>query len=327
MKKQMQALLLALVLLWTMSFGAVTAQAASAAAWRLDARGDDGVVTVQLYLENGQGITNGRVVLSYDAEKLTLSEVSAADGIGLTSLNADTDGEISLAWVGSDITDARMLTAVFSGDGTGVTITTETKDIWSGDAKADVTDSSEAVKMNPFVDIADHWAKEDILKVYYEGLFKGMSETVFAPEQKMNRAMFVTVLHRMAGEPEVDASAPVFTDVPADAYYAEAVAWAVERGVTRGVSQTLFAPDKDLSRQELVTMFHRYVKSTGADVSGTNDLSGYSDAAKIAPWAVEAFGWAVDAGVIQGMDNGTLSPETAAVRAQVAAILSRWLDL
>lgn len=329
MKKRMQVLLLALVLLWSVSIGAVTAQAAPAAAWRVEADGSDGVVTVRLYLENGQGVTNGRVALAYDAAKLTLTEVRAADGMGLTSLNNQSVGEISLAWVGSDISaeDALMLTAYFSGDGTDAVITAQTKEAWSGTEKTEIAADSQTVRMNPFVDISGHWAESDILKVYHAGLFRGISETIFAPDQEMNRAMFVAVLYRLAGEPEVDASALAFTDVPAESFYTSAVAWAVEQGITNGVSTTAFAPGKPLSRQELVTMFCRYVASTGADVSGRADLSSYPDANAIAPWAAEAFGWAVDAGIIQGLDDGTLSPEMTAVRAQVAAIMSRWLVL
>ncbi len=327
LKKRMEALLLVLVLLWTLSIGAVTAAAAPSAQWQIEAVGNDGIVTVELRLCGGQGITNGRVVLGYDAAKLTLTEVRAADGMGLTSLNTDTAGQIALAWVGSDITDALMLTAVFSGDGTGVTITAQTAEAWTGSSRTEVASAAETVRTNPFVDISGHWAEEEILKAYHAGLFKGMSETVFGPDQQMNRAMFVTVLYRMAGEPEANVAGMAFTDVPADSFYTEAVAWAVEQGVTNGVSQTQFAPNKLLSRQELVTMFYRYVKSTGADVSGCADLTSYPDCGRIATWAQEAFGWAVDAGVIRGMDDGSLSPESIAVRAQVAAILSRWLGL
>lgn len=329
MKKRMQALLLALVLLWTVSIGSVTAQAAPAAAWRVEAEGDQGVITVRLYLQNGQGVTNGRVVLGYDAQQLTLTEARTADGMGMTSLNTAASGEIALAWVGSDITegDVLMLTAAFSGDGTNAVITAGSTDVWSGAAKTEVAGDSQTVRMNPFVDISGHWAEEDILKVYYEGLFNGVSETIFAPDQAMNRAMFVTVLYRLAGEPQVDASELAFTDVPAACYYKNAVAWAVETGITNGVSKSLFAPDKVLNRQELVTMFYRYVKSTGADVSNVADLSSYADADQIAGWAADAFGWAVEADVIRGIDENTLSPKSAASRAQVAAILSRWLDL
>ena len=328
MKKRMQVLLLALVLLWSVSIGAVTAQAAPAAAWRVEADGSDGVVTVRLFLENGQGVTNGRVALGYDAAALTLTEVRAADGMGLGSLNTQSAGEISLAWVGSDVAaeEALMLTAYFSGNGTDAVITAQTKEAWSGSEKTEIAADSQTVRMNPFVDVSGHWAEEDILKVYHAGLFKGVSQTLFAPDQEMNRAMFVTVLYRMAGEPEVDTSALAFTDVPAESFYTEAVVWAVEQGVTNGVSQTLFAPDKTLSRQELVTMLMRYAVLTGESVDNSVELENFADADAVASWAEEAMEWAVAEGIIIGTGEN-LSPKNNSNRAEAATILVRHAGL
>ncbi len=329
MNRRMHALVMALVLLLAVVFGSGQVSAAPAAAWSIDADSTDGVLTVCLTLENGQGVTNGRVVLGYDAQALTLSGVKAADHAGLISLNTDAEGEVALAWVGSEITaDAQlMLTVTFAGTGSGTVLTAQTQEAWTNGTQVQIADAALEIKGNPFVDITGHWAEEYILKVYHAGIFKGLSDTIFAPNQPMNRAMFVTVLYRIAGEPQVDSGKLVFSDVPADSFYTEAVAWAVEQGITNGVSTSLFAPDRHLSRQELVTMFYRYVKSTGADVSATADLSAYPDADTLASWAVEPFGWAVEAGIIHGMDDGTLSPTSTAVRAQVAAILSRWMGL
>lgn len=328
MNKRMKALLLALVLLWTVSFGAVSAQAAEGPQWLLNASADGDLVTVTLTLHKGQGVTNGRVALGYNEDTLTLTGVQAAEGFGAVSVNTDAAGQITLAWVGSDITadDTLMLTASFTGARAGGAFTAGTVEAYASGSKVEVASAAVTVAANPFTDISGHWAEEDILKAYHAGLFKGMTETTFGPDEEMNRAMFVTVLYRLAGSPAVEPTTR-FTDVPAGAFYTEAVAWAVETGVTNGVSAAQFAPAKALSRQELVTMLHRYAASTGADVSGRADLSGYADAASVAPWAADAFAWAVDAELVEGMPGNILSPETIAIRAQVAAILRRWLGL
>ena len=101
--------------------------------------------------------------------------------------------------------------------------------------------------------------------------------------------MFVTVLYRMSGSPTVEANTG-FTDVKAGQYYTEAVAWAEEVGITEGTSETTFSPGKDITRQELATMLYRYAKGSGRDVSKTEDLSTFQDAANVADWAKEDMG-------------------------------------
>lgn len=328
MNKRMKALLLALVLLWTVSFGAVSAHAAEGSQWLLDASAEGGIVTVTLTLHRGQGVTNGRAELRYNADTLTLTGVQAAEGFGAVSVNTDDTGQITLAWVGSDITadETLMLTASFAGVKGGASFAAETLEAYASGTKVEIASAAAEVLANPFTDISGHWAEDDILKAYNAGLFKGVTETEFAPDAEMNRAMFVTVLYRMAGSPAVEAGTQ-FTDVPAGQFYTEAVAWALETGITNGVSATQFAPEKALSRQELVTMLYRYAVASGADVSGRADLSGYADQGTVAAWAYDAFAWAVDAALVEGMPGGILSPETIAVRAQVAAILCRWLGI
>lgn len=158
------------------------------------------------------------------------------------------------------------------------------------------------------------------------GYMNGMSSTIFAPYTDLNRAMMVTILHRIAGTPEADGEC-AFTDVSDErSYYYDAVIWAAENGITNGISEKLFAPDKLLSREELVTFLYRFAKHMGDDVSAAADLSGYTDTDEIGKFAVEAFRWAVATGVIKGTRATTLSPADTTTREQVCLMLCRLLS-
>ena len=135
--------------------------------------------------------------------------------------------------------------------------------------------------------------------------------------------MLVTVLHRAAGTPAAAAPAP-FTDVAAGAWYAEAVAWAYENGIVNGVSADRFAPDALITREQLVAILFRYAGDDGQRAP----LAVFPDAPEISAYARDAMSWAVAHGLINGIDRGgsvTLSPRGGAARAQVAAILMRFL--
>ena len=198
-----------------------------------------------------------------------------------------------------------------AGAAQDTTYRVEPVEAYAGEEKLETSGASVTLTYNPFEDIAQHWAKEEILKAYHAGLFQGVSATRFAPESAIDRAMFVTVLYRLAGSPEVETVKTDFTDVDTGRYYAEAVAWAVETGVTNGVGEDRFAPHSAISRQDLVTMLYRYAQATGQDVTGQADLSGYVDAAGISGYAKEAMAWAVEEEISGG---GDLLPLWAAVR-------------
>ena len=329
MKTRLCAILLVLVLLGTMTTGVMAAQPAVNTSLAVEATANGDVITVRVLLQAGQGVTNGRVVLSYDAQALTLSDAAADLAFGAVSVNTQTTGEVAVAWVGSEITEdsTELLTAVFTGGSGRVTFTAQTVDLYAGTAKLELSPAAATVSFDPFEDIDGHWAQEKILESYYAGLFKGISQTRFAPEGTMTRAMLVTVLYRMAGEPEMEDLSTNFTDLEDGQYYVPAVAWAAQTGVTKGISQTQFAPHKALSRQELATMLFRYAECMGQDVSGRADLSGFVDAAGIADWAADAMAWAVQAQLIEGFPGGWIMAFTSATRAQSAVILCRYLGI
>ncbi len=174
-----------------------------------------------------------------------------------------------------------------------------------------------------FTDVPGHWAEEDILTAVYKGLFKGVSDTSFNPNGTVTRGQVVTVLHRMAGEPEAGAEA-AFTDLKSGAYYEEAVHWAAENGIVTGMSKEIFAPDAPVTREQFATFLYRYAQFMGADVTAEADLSQYTDAASVSGYAQEAMAWAVEAGLINGMTETTLAPAATATRAQAATILIRY---
>ena len=159
-----------------------------------------------------------------------------------------------------------------------------------------------------------------------EGLFAGISDATFAPNGPMTRAMMVAVLWRSAGRPQAK-GASGFADA-AGAYYTEAVAWAKENGVVAGISDTTFSPNNRITREQMAAILYRYAKFCGKDVSAKADLTQFPDASKVSAYAVDALAWAVENGIISGtLDGGRayLDPKGAATRAQVAAILMRYL--
>lgn len=198
----------------------------------------------------------------------------------------------------------------------------------SSEADRDAPIGPQKPNIDKFTDIVGHWAIESIKFVVSEGLFQGTSDVTFSPNMDMNRAMFVTVLGRMANVDMRPHSAPDFADVALDAYYAKYVAWAVEKGITQGTAENAFSPENSISRQELVVMLHRYAKLSGIDVSvgeDTNILS-YNDAFDIVQWAIPAFQWACGSGVVQG-EGENLYPTATATRAEVATMLQRFAEL
>lgn len=177
---------------------------------------------------------------------------------------------------------------------------------------------------NPFTDVpASHWAHDDITYVYENDLMNGTDGSLFSPESTTTRAQVVTVLYRLAGQPAADWANP-FWDVPASAWFHDAVTWAWENDITGGVSSTHFGAGNAVTREQLATFLYRYAQDQGYDTSARADLSGYSDAGLVSSYATEALSWANATGLITGTTATTLSPQGSATRAQVATILSRF---
>ena len=156
------------------------------------------------------------------------------------------------------------------------------------------------------------------------GLLKGLGNGRFGPESPMTRAMVVTVLHRMVGTPKPTVSQP-FTDVESGQWYTDAIAWAYEAGVAKGISATHFGKDDYITREQLVTMLYRFAILTGVSSSGRNPLTDFKDTEDISDYAREAFEWAVAMDIIAG-SKGMLTPTKTATRAQCAKIMVLFSD-
>ena len=177
----------------------------------------------------------------------------------------------------------------------------------------------------PFHDVTEgDWFYEAVRCAYETGLMDGVGDSLFAPNSETTRAQLVTILYRLAGEPEPGGDSG-FADVETGIWYTDAVAWAAQNGIVNGVSDTEFAPGDDITREQLVTVLYRYAESKGYDVSASADLSGYPDAGQVQDYAQPAMAWAVAEGIVEGMD-GTLNPAGNASRAQIATILMRFCE-
>lgn len=167
------------------------------------------------------------------------------------------------------------------------------------------------------------WYAEAVTYAVENGLFQDTSATTFEPNANMNRAMLVTVLYRMSGE---QAKADTASgDVAQNAWYAEAVAWAKTNGIVSGVSATQFAPNQNVTREQMAAILYRYAQYKGQETGNADaNLAAFADANTVSSYAISAMNWAVKNGLISGTSATTLSPNGSATRARVATILMRY---
>ncbi len=177
---------------------------------------------------------------------------------------------------------------------------------------------------NPFVDVTQgDWFHDSVKEVYEAGLMKGTGETQFSPGWNTTRGMIVTILYRMEGEPPVSGGT-TFEDVKSGAYYADAVKWGADHGIVLGYNSRAFGPGDDITREQMAAMIYRYACYKGMDTGERADLSAFSDAERISPYARTAISWANARGLVIGTSPTTLAPRNGATRAQAAAILARF---
>ena len=180
-------------------------------------------------------------------------------------------------------------------------------------------------KTMPFTDVkSNDWYYSSVQYAYDNGLFSGVSHDSFAPGDSMDRSMLVTVLHSLDGKPAAGKGG--FTDVADGAWYANAVAWAAEHGIVSGVSDSAFAPNGAITREQLAVMLYRYAQYKGYDVSKTADLSGYADQGSISDWAAQAVQWACGSGLMTGRSANSLAPAGTLTRAEAATMLKAFCE-
>ena len=175
-----------------------------------------------------------------------------------------------------------------------------------------------------FIDVAPNaWYKDAVQYAYENGLMTGVSANEFAPDATTTRGMIVSMLARLEGvESANDAG---FADV-SDEWYATAVNWAASVGVVNGYEDNTFRPNDAITREQLAAILMNYAAYKGQDVSARASLDAYSDAENVSTWATDTMQWAVAKGLLTGVTADTLQPQGAATRAQVAAILQRFLS-
>ena len=322
--KKLTSLLLCMVLV--LSMFCVNAEAAENACMEAGVTVADGAVTVVVTAM--QSAANARLTVQFDPAYLTYVGCETpfavhsvkAEGEQLTiGLANPTSGPVSepeeLAVLHFEMTG--------SWDQTGLTVTAVTYGGKAVDESVALTVVGSGYR---FQDVtAGQWFFEAVDHMAAEGCINGISATHFGPGLDMNRASFVTLLGRLEGVEKTNVQT-IFSDVPVDSFYSGYVAWAVEKGITNGMTENLFGPAESINRAQMVAFLYRYAVSEGMDVTVADAeavLAQFPDAAALPQWAVAPFAWAVENGVINGMD-GKLAPNGTANRAQVAVMLYRF---
>lgn len=226
-----------------------------------------------------------------------------------TLKNGETAADLT-AW---SVADTGEIAAAGGYDATSSTVTFQSND-----------PTALVIAHFPFTDVAaKSWYYSNVAYTYNNMLFKGVTDTTFAPAATMTRGMLVTTLWRLEGEPSAPAAS--FGDLTAD-WYRAAVNWAAANDVVRGYSASKFGPNDTMTREQMATILYRYAQLKDCDMSGSASLDGFRDAAKVSGWASAATSWAVANGILQGDTNKLLTPTAGAQRCQVAAVLQRYLE-
>ena len=210
----------------------------------------------------------------------------------------------------------------------GITVYT-----YSADGKTITEKETEEINVCPMTKYADlktvNWSHEGIDFVLSHGYMNGISDTMFAPDDSMTRAMMVTVLYRVAddmGQASGKAASIPFNDVKNGKWYTDAIKWAYANNITKGVSEKSFAPDDSVTREQITLFIYRFAKHVGDEVSVKGDISEFNDVSKLSSESKSAISWAVGKGILKGLGNGKIGPKDTATRAQFAAMLQRWMD-
>lgn len=182
------------------------------------------------------------------------------------------------------------------------------------------------IKKPRFTDVPrGTWFFDSVEKIAEIGLFAGTSETTFSPDAEMTRAMLVTVLYRLDGEPSVETEA-AFNDVPSGQWYSKAVAWANANGIVKGYTENTFGTNDAVTRQDMVTILYRYLQYKNITPEGAKSIEAFADAGDVSSYAVDAVQWAYGTGLVKGTSETSLSPKVKTTRAQVATIILRYTE-
>ena len=261
------------------------------------AKADNGSVSVDKYATEGDKVT---ITVTPD-KAYKLDELSVTAGGKDVELTDNGDGTYSFTMPSSKV----QITATFVEDEDYVEPTPEPS--------------------MPFTDVSENdWFYGAVQYVYDNDMMNGVSATSFAPNSNLTRAMMAAVLYNLEDQPtQADSS---FTDVADGSWYADAVNWAAANNIVSGYGDGIFGPNDNITREQMASILYRYAEYKGYDVSAVGDLSQFNDADSVSEWANDVMSWAVGAGLINGMGDGSVAPQGTATRAQVATVLMNFCE-
>lgn len=257
------------------------------------------------------------------SNNVTITVVKNSDGI---KNDTDSSNGSDISGAGSDLQNGNA--SASSGSGGGASNLTDNSQTNAGNENstggaADSVDTDlNASEIFSDVNESD-WFCSAVSYAVSKGLFKGTSDDEFFPNGYMSRAMLVTALWRLEGSPSVLGDSE-FTDVAENSWYAEAVSWASKNNIVNGVAADKFAPNDNVTREQIAAMLYRYAQFAGKDISSGDTLNVFNDKDSISKWAQPAVKWAVEQKIITGVTESTLMPKSTATRAQAAAMLMRF---
>lgn len=245
----------------------------------------------------------------YEVDKIEIVD-DEGDKIDAKKVD-DEDNKYTFRMANCDVT----VTVTFKEEGK----TTEDTD------KEEDKDDEETTELN-FTDVKESdWFYKGVAYVVDKGVMSGVSENQFDPSGKLTRAMLVQMLYNMESRPACDAE-NAFMDVPVGQWYTDAVIWANDAKIVSGMGEGLFAPNMEITREQMVAMLYNYAKYRGYDVTASADLSAFADTASVSAWAQPAMQWAVAEGYISGMGDSQLAPQGTATRAEIASVIMRFME-
>ena len=245
----------------------------------------------------------------YEVDKIEIVD-DEGDKIDAKKVD-DEDNKYTFRMANCDVT----VTVTFKEEGK----TTEDTD------KEEDKDDEETTELN-FTDVKESdWFYKGVAYVVDKGIMSGVSENQFDPSGKLTRAMLVQMLYNMESRPACDAE-NAFMDVPVGQWYTDAVIWANDAKIVSGMGEGLFAPNMEITREQMVAMLYNYAKYKGYDVTASADLSAFADTASVSTWAQPAMQWAVAEGYISGMGDSQLAPQGTATRAEIASVIMRFME-
>lgn len=277
----------------------------------------DGTVTTTEKRKDGTTVNTVTGEDGTTKSEIKLSEKKSTE-ITVPVKNADNITKITV----TDKDGNKTVITEFEKTQTGIKLTV------SDDCTVEISNESKEEGKTRFADILGHWSESAVQYMIENGLMNGVSETEFAPDSTLTRAMLVTILYRAAGLPAVNKAA-LFSDVSADSYYSDAVIWAQQNAIVFGITENEFAPEENITREQIATILYRFAKAMGYDLSygEDTDISSYADAKDISEYALEAVRYAVGKGLLKGKTDSSLNPRDNATRAELATMIQRFLKM